>query len=284
MACAIYPQNDEFVHQMEREAETIIPLLRNHPSLALWAGNNEGDMAYVWSGRTHLDPNDDRITRGVLPDAVRRLDPFRSYLPSSPYVSPEVFERGFDRLSMPEIHLWGPRGYYKDPFYTEVGSHFVSEIGYHGCPDRASLEQMMEAAYVHPWQEDGSWNRQWQAKAVAIFPQDRDFGQQRNDLMTKQIRHVFGDVPEDLDDFILASQIVQAEADKFFIESWRARKWDRTGILWWNLRDGWPILSDAIVDYYNRKKLAYTYIQRSQADICAVVSEGKGGEPRTGPG
>jgi beta-mannosidase len=52
---------------------------------------------------------------------------------------------------------------------------------------------------------------------------------------------------------VLASQISQAEADKFFIELSRMRKWQRTGILWWNLRDGWPIISDAVVDYYGRK-------------------------------
>ena len=75
----------------------------------------------------------------------------------------------------------------------------------------------------------------------------------------------------------LASQISQAEADKFFIELSRSRKWQRTGILWWNLRDGWPIISDAMVDYYGRKKLAYYYIKRVQADVCAMC-----GEPETG--
>ena len=43
-----------------------------------------------------------------------------------------------------------------------------------------------------------------------------------------------------LDDFIFASQVSQAEAKKFFIERLRIGKGRRTGILWWNLRDGWP--------------------------------------------
>ena len=45
-------------------------------------------------------------------------------------------------------HLWGPRGYYKAPFYTNVNAHFVSEIGYHGCPDRTSLEKMFDPDFV----------------------------------------------------------------------------------------------------------------------------------------
>ena len=91
--------------------------------------------------------------------------------------------------------------------------------------------------------------------------------------MTNQIAKVFGEVPRDLDDFISASQIVQAEAKKYFIEFWRTGKPYRCGILWWNLRDGWPILSDAVVDYYNSKKLAYHYIKRAQTDVCVMVSD-----------
>ncbi|MBI2300873.1 MAG: glycoside hydrolase family 2, partial [Armatimonadetes bacterium] len=61
------------------------------------------------------------------------------------------------------------------------------------------------------------------------------------------------------------------------IERWRSGKWRRTGMLWWNLRDGWPIISDAIVDYYNRKKLAYAYVRRLQADVAAMLGEPEDG-------
>jgi beta-mannosidase len=44
-------------------------------------------------------------------------------------------------------------------------------------------------------------------------------------------------------------------------------------MLWWNLRDGWPIFSDAVVDYYGRKKLAYEYIRRVQTDVCVFCGE-----------
>jgi beta-mannosidase len=91
--------------------------------------------------------------------------------------------------------------------------------------------------------------------------------------MSKQIAVLFKRVPEELNDYIVASQITQAEALKFFIELWRAGKWRRTGMLWWNLRDGWPVISDAIVDYYGRKKLAYEYVKRVQADVCAMVAQ-----------
>jgi beta-mannosidase len=86
----------------------------------------------------------------------------------------------------------------------------------------------------------------------------------------------------ELEDFVTASQIVQAEAKKYFIEFWRMNKGERNGILWWNLRDGWPIVSDAIVDYYGGKKLAYDYIKNVQSDVCVMIGdihEGNTGHP-----
>jgi beta-mannosidase len=53
----------------------------------------------------------------------------------------------------------------------------------------------------------------------------------------------------------------------------RQNKGRKQGILWWNIRDGWPILSDAVVDYYFDKKLAFHYLQRVQRDVQAIVCE-----------
>ena len=47
------------------------------------------------------------------------------------------------------------------------------------------------------------------------------------------------------------------------------------GVIWWNLIDGWPQMSDAVVDYYYEKKLAYSYIKRSSRPVLALVGEMK---------
>jgi len=275
MGCTTYPQDHEFSEKVRKEAEKVILRLRNHPSITLWAGNNENDVSLDWSGdQTHIDPNTDVISRQVLPMAVREYDPKTPYLPSSPYISAASFRIG-NRINtgiVPEMHLWGPRGYYKAPFYTENNAKFVSEIGYHGCPSRESLEKMMDEDFVYPWTDDLEWNDQWQAKATITHPNSTQ-NRQRNSLMTNQIICVFGEVPKDLDQFITASQIVQAEAKKYFIEFWRMNKFDRNGILWWNLRDGWPVISDAVVDYYGGKKLSYSYIRKVQTDVCVMIGD-----------
>lgn len=270
MACAIYPQTDDFAIKIQKEAEAVVTKLRNHPSLALWCGNNEVDETMGWA--SCVDPNTDRLSRDVLPSVVRRLDPYRDYLPSSPYSSPTIVKHGNLAKLQPEQHLWGPRDDFKGPFYTQSIAPFVSEVGYHGCPERRSLEQFIEANSLWPWQD----NDQWKTHAVRPVRALTDFDY-RIPLMAKQIVVLFNAIPDNLDDFVLASQISQAEALKFFIERWRQGKWQRTGILWWNVRDGWPIISDAVVDYYYRKKLAYFYVKRIQGEVCAMCGEAEDG-------
>ena len=43
------------------------------------------------------------------------------------------------------------------------------------------------------------------------------------------------------------------------------------GIIWWNLLDGWPQCSDAIVDYFLRKKFAYSVIKCSQQKVLPIA-------------
>lgn len=44
-ACALYPSNKEFLDSVSEEVRQNIRRLQHHPSLALWAGNNENEMA-----------------------------------------------------------------------------------------------------------------------------------------------------------------------------------------------------------------------------------------------
>ena len=247
------------------------PLKNNHPSLVLWAGNNEIDVFYTFA-KPACDPNvDDQISRDVLASACRRLDPGRDYLPSSPYFAPRLWSMGAPHKAKPEDHLWGPRNDFKGSYYTSSNAHFVSEIGYHGCPARSSLEKMMTPENLWPWQD----NEEWLVHAVRPQPRSTAYNY-RIALMAHQISVLFGEVPDTLDDFIFASQVSQAEALKFFIERFRIGKGRRSGILWWNVRDGWPQISDAIVDYYGARKLAYNVVKRVQQDICVMLDEPKG--------
>jgi len=262
LANAVYPMTDDFLNLVRQEAVSAVSKLRNHPSLVLWAGDNEIDGAYLFHG---LDPAHNKINRQVIPEVIFRCDPYRPYLPSSPYISPEVAATGDHRL-MPEEHLWGPRDYFKSTYYTEHTAQFVSEAGYHGCPSLSSIKRFIDEKGLWPPDNDAQW---------ILHSTDWVGNPYRVKLMLNQVKELFGVEPENIQDFILGSQISQAEAKKFFVEMTRLRKWRSTGMVWWNVMDGWPQFSDAIVDYYFNKKLAYYYIRRVQEPICVMVDEPK---------
>lgn len=260
MACNMYPIDDEFCEMMKTEAESVVKKLRNHPSIVLWTGDNECDERPYYSG---FDTKDNRVTRKILPRVIRNNDVKRQYLASSPYINSEICRSG-DRSRLPEEHLWGPRDYYKSSYYSDSKAHFVSEIGYHGCPSPENLLKFIDKDHLMPSEN----NEQWILHSTDTRGDDARFK-----LVSKQIKQLFGAVPQNIEDFAFASQAAQGEADKFFIERMRTNRPYKTGIIWWNLLDGWPQISDAVVGYYYDKKIAYDYIKRSQMPFCLMMRE-----------
>jgi beta-mannosidase len=264
MACAIYPQDSDFQQGLQEEAQKIIKRLRQHACIVLWVGDNECDETYIVDYK--INPNDNILTRKVLPMVIHQEDPLRPYLPSSPYFDQQDYERG-DR-SLVEDHLWGPRDYYKSDYYRNASCLFASEIGYHGCPSVDSIKEFISEANLWPNID----NPEWELHSTSPVPGSGLYTY-RTSLMINQLRIMFEPFPENLEDFSFASQVTQAEALKFFIEMFRYNKWHKTGIIWWNLIDGWPQFSDSVIDYYIRRKLAYEYIKISQQDICLMLKE-----------
>lgn len=260
MACSLYPTDDEFCREMSEEATSVIKKLRNHPSIVLWSGDNECDIVRF---HRNLNAEDNKITREILPHAVKTNDIKRPYLASSPYITNGICIAN-DESKIPEDHLWGPRDYFKSSYYTNSKAHFVSEQGYHGCPSPENLRKFIEKDHLWPNEN----NDRWILHSTDVWGDDS-----RVRLVSNQIKQLFGFVPENIEDYTFASQISQAEAKKFFIERMRTGRPDKTGIIWWNLLDGWPQISDAVVGYYYDKKIAYDYIKRSQQPFALMFRE-----------
>jgi beta-galactosidase/beta-glucuronidase len=55
--CGNYPAYPEFLDLVKREATANVKLLRHHPSIVIWAGNNE-DYQYQESEHLDYDPHD----------------------------------------------------------------------------------------------------------------------------------------------------------------------------------------------------------------------------------
>lgn len=282
MACGLYPDDLRMQALLRDEAIFVVKALRNHASLALWSGDNENDIFCMMRNGTvygrpvnQYDPNRNKLTREVLADVCERYDGFRPYIPSSPYMDEEVFRTG----KLPsEDHLWGPRDYFKGTYYKDQSvAHFASETGYHGCPSPETLRSFISEGSIND-RGDGTicTNPEWLVHSASMETDPSAPFAYRVPLMTRQVERLFGKAPEDIGKYALMSQISQAEAMKFFIEHFRIGKWYRSGIIWWNIIDGWPQISDAVVDFYGRKKLAYHYIKCSQQRFCLMCDEPDG--------
>ena len=274
-ACAFNPQDDEFLGRVRVEAEAVVKKLRHHPSLGLWCGDNEVDVFISWSHtlRKRFSPEKNRITREVLPEVVRLYDTARDYLPSSPYFPPSLNVLTDDLSDKaPENHLWGPRDYYKSRYYIDPAAIFASEIGYHGMPNFENLDKFVDKSTLKS-KSEANKDLGWICHASQPCGDLSGPWKFRLELMDKQVNNVWHKLPDDMITFIGASQIVQAEAKKFFIENFRLNSERRTGIIWWNMIDGWPQFSDAVVDYYFSKKLAFDYIKNSQQPLLIGIRE-----------
>ncbi len=268
LACGVYPHNDEFYTMVREEVDSVVKKLRNHPCILLWAGDNEIDAAYQWMHYNELEhTRHNVINREIIPAGCRDHDPYRFYIPSSPYF-PEDMDMQNEYPFTPEQHNWGPRDYFKGDFYKNSFAAFISETGYHGCPAASSLRQFISQEKLWPPHD----NREWDTHNTDYLPAGRR-RYNRIQLMTDQVETLFGEVPEDMERYIAASQISQAEAKKYFIERVRIQRNRMGGVIWWNLLDGWPQISDAVVDYYFTKKIAYHYIKRSQQPVCVLMDE-----------
>ncbi|MFA5417185.1 MAG: glycoside hydrolase family 2 TIM barrel-domain containing protein [Bacteroidales bacterium] len=146
-AGTVYPGDSAFVENVRQEARQQVIRLRNHPSLALWCGNNEVDEAwhnwgwqkslgYSKSDSTKLWNDYLHLFEGMLPQIVDEYNPGMLYVPSSPATGwgrEEAYRHG-------DVHYWGV-WWGEEPFESfnaKVG-RFVSEYGFQGMPDPKTI-------------------------------------------------------------------------------------------------------------------------------------------------
>lgn len=207
-ACGLYPENETFLRNFEEEVVWQVRRLRQHACLALWSGDNENDMSYGWLTNYRLDPNQNRNTRKIIPQVLRMNDYIREYLPSSPYMDETAYRYSTTDTYLPEQHLWGPRDYYKGDYYRNAFAHFASETGYHGCPSVESIKKFITPEGLWPYKDNGEWLLH---ASSPTMKKDETYAY-RIELMANQIKVLFGEVPDNLEDFACMSQISQAEA------------------------------------------------------------------------
>ncbi len=266
-ACSLYPADEKFLQNVEREAVYNVKRLRHHPSLALWCGNNEIAVAWKeWGWQQNYGYSEDdkkdlekgysAIFDEVLPNAVRRHDAGRFYFPSSPisgWGSPAEFTRG-------DNHFWGV-WHAEWPFedYQTYIPRFMSEYGFQSFPDVVSTKRFATPDDYDLFSE------------VMLHHQRSGKG---NALIKRYLDEWYRP-PKDFPAFLFVGQLLQAEAIKIAIEAHRRAKPYCMGTLYWQFNDCWPGASWSSVDYYGRwKALHYTVAKAYAPILVSPILEG----------
>ena len=240
------------------EAAEQLRRLRNHPSIVIWCGNNETEVALAWKDRDKL-PADVRFQMwqdyvstfsGILASAVNRYAPETPYWPSSPSSDYEELSDKYQSGDMHDWSVWHGRVPFTD--YEKHNPRFMTEYGFQSFPEMRTVE-----TFTIP--ED----------RINIFTPVM-LAHQKNDAGNSIIKdYMLRDYPQpkDFASFLYASQVLQAEGIKIGAEHLRRNRPRTMGSIYWQLNDCWPVASWSSLDYYGRWKALHYYARRFYAPI-----------------
>lgn len=131
------------------EIKQVVRRLQHHPSIALWAGNNENEIALRgnWYGTAHnfehYKAEYIKLYVDVIRPIVRENDPTRTYLVSSPSNGLKSEEDGYiaDNPADPKYGDTHYYNYMEDLWSMDTypKTRFSSEYGFQGIPSIDTL-------------------------------------------------------------------------------------------------------------------------------------------------
>jgi beta-galactosidase/beta-glucuronidase len=210
----------------EKATKGIVKKLRNHPSLIIWCGGNEGVNPREELILSILEKYDDRDSRHYL----KRSDGDGLH-GGGPY------------------HTLEPKDYFSHPKLNG----FSSEIGPSGIPPLQSMEKFMPEI-GKSWAPgrfplDGVWAyhdaNNWPGNDTRKFTS-----------YDNMLRHYYGApdtavVSKGVENYIEKSQLINYEVYRASIESINRQLWSNaSGILLWKSNSSWPSITWQIYDWY----------------------------------
>lgn len=254
-ACAMYPSDQHFYQNVKAELEDNVRRIRNHPSIALWSGNNENYISWHnWGWKQLFNESDQKkyeqdmmdLYETLLGDVLKAEDPSRYYTKSSPVAGWNNIPNGEG-----DIHYWGV-WHGKEPFekYEDNLARFVSEYGFQSYPEYSAIKKFTNPEDRHLHSETMLSHQ----RCMADDRKDREYG---NRLIKTYMDDWYRE-PKNFESYVYVSQLVQAEGVKIAIEAHRRAMPYTMGSLYWQINDCWPVASWSSIDWYgNWKALHY---------------------------
>ncbi len=261
-ACAMYPADDAMLRNIEQESIEQIKRLRNHPSIALWCGNNEiaeawnhwgWKQSFLGSRKKRIERDYAQIFQKTLPNLVARYGNGIAYWESSP-----KFGRGNPlSISQGDAHYWGV-WHDIEPFekFEEKVPRFMSEFGFQSFPSMKTIASFTEVN-DRKIDSDAMLNHQKHPRGNALV----------KEYMMRDYRQ-----PKDFESFVYVSQLLQAEGMRKGFDAHLRNRPYCMGTLYWQLNDCWPVTSWSSIDYFGNWKAMHYFAKHSFQSPTILVS------------
>ncbi|XP_063918755.1 beta-mannosidase-like isoform X1 [Zophobas morio] len=265
-ACAMYPTYPEFLNNVRVEIRHQIKRLHSHPSIALWAGNNENEIAlmtdwYNTKKNLTLFKNDYlKLYIGTVRSELLNITNNVLFLSSSPSNGEESEEEHY-LAKNPGDPLFGDVHFYNYLVNSLVSTtypipRFASEYGYQSLPDADTwLTVTDDVDNLDP------------GSVFMYHRQHHVLGFAENSLLIGYQLNLNKSIPDYYKTYIFYSQIVQALSIKFETEYYRSfmgrvdseGRGNTMGALFWQLNDVWVAPTWSGIDYTGKWKMLQYY-------------------------
>jgi beta-mannosidase len=287
LACALYPSNTAFLDNIREEVVQQVSRLAHHPSVVVWGGNNENEVAMNWFPESTTDRDryvadytklyGENVYRAIISvDAVDQ----RIWVDSSP-------SNGLLSYPDPYMKIWGSAStevagdvhYYNynddcEDFNIFPKARFVSEFGFQTMPSFLSYKTVSEPS---------DWNVN---SEFVQFRQRHEYG---NDQMRAQIDRHFAIPPVTcdsiasnvsqqalFDSYLYLTQLQQGRCYETAINRWRQLRSNPSvqsmGILYWQMNDIWQGASWSSMEWNGRWRPLHYVVKRSFAPVAVTFS------------
>lgn len=252
-ACSVYRADVDFCSNVKHEIADNVKRLRNHPSLAMWCGNNEIESMWQYWG-IDADPEYKkdylRLFEALIPKVLEFYDPVTFYHPSSPSSGGGFNDSGANNKG--DSHYWAVWHSLK-PFndYYSYKFRFCSEYGFESIPSIRT---------VRKFAEEGDLNLM---SPVMEAHQKCEAGNEKIMYYLAQMSHY----PYSFEGLVYATQMVQSDAVRLNVEHMRRNRGVCMGSLYWQVNDSNPVISWSSVDYYHRWKALHYNARKFYAPV-----------------
>ncbi|KAJ6639178.1 Beta-mannosidase [Pseudolycoriella hygida] len=270
-ACAMYPVFDAFLGSVKEEIKQNIRRLQSHPSIAVWAGNNENEAALreSWYGtfkdydrfaREYL-----KLYKDTIAEEVKKNDEWHLWLYSSPSngkkrSNESIIQNDPQDWHYGDIHFYN---YVADGWNanTYPRPRFVSEYGFQSIPSLSSWKSVLRS--TDSLSELIDHRQHFPLGSVPIL-----------ELIHKNLPELNENNTNYLETLIYFSQISQAMTVKTETEVYRIEQnglMNTMGSLFWQLNDVWVAPSWSSIEYNGNYKILHHFARKFFAPIALAV-------------